>query len=478
MTATLTRPRVEHVPEYERSVGGEAVELGRSVGLIADAHQEHVLEVACGVRPDGRWSAFEVGVCEPRQNGKGGILELRELAGMFLWPERLLVHSAHEFRTSLEHFYRLQELIEEGHLQSKLKDRGGVIRGHGEEGFALKDGTRMHFRTRTKKGGRGFSCDFLALDEAMIISEAMFGALLPTLRARENPQIWYMGSAVDQEIHEHGVVFARARERGLEARDPNLVYLEWSVDADGPEAVTEDMAANEELWEVSNPALDVRISREHMRKELATLDRRTFAVELLCVGDWPRTDGTRLNPILPTEWDALVDTTSVLQDPITLAYDVSPERKCSIGAAGRNQHGDWHVEVIAQWPGTGWLVDKLLELRDAHDPFEIVCDGYGPAASMVKKVLEAGVDVRLLTSGEHAQACGQLADVVTQRTLRHLGSSDLQHAIRGAATRPLGDAWAWSRKNSTVDISPLVAATLALSAARGIPEDDSDPVIW
>jgi hypothetical protein len=38
-------------------------------------------------------------------------------------------------------------------------------------------------------------------------------------------------------------------------------------------------------------------------------------------------------------------------------------------------------------------------------------------------------------------------------------------AIRIARTRPLGDAWAWSRKNSTGNISPLVSATLALSAA-------------
>jgi hypothetical protein len=38
--------------------------------------------------------------------------------------------------------------------------------------------------------------------------------------------------------------------------------------------------------------------------------------------------------------------------------------------------------------------------------------------------------------------------------------------VRGARTRPLGDAgWAWSRKGSPVDITPLVAATLALSAA-------------
>ena len=34
-------------------------------------------------------------------------------------------------------------------------------------------------------------------------------------------------------------------------------------------------------------------------------------------------------------------------------------------------------------------------------------------------------------------------------------------AIRGASKRSLGDAWAWDRKNSDVDITPLVACTLA-----------------
>jgi hypothetical protein len=38
-------------------------------------------------------------------------------------------------------------------------------------------------------------------------------------------------------------------------------------------------------------------------------------------------------------------------------------------------------------------------------------------------------------------------------------------AIRGAKARPLVDRWAWSRTKSTVDISPLVASTLALWSA-------------
>jgi hypothetical protein len=41
----------------------------------------------------------------------------------------------------------------------------------------------------------------------------------------------------------------------------------------------------------------------------------------------------------------------------------------------------------------------------------------------------------------------------------------LNGAVRGAKARPLVDRWAWSRTKSTVDISPLVACTLALWSA-------------
>lgn len=467
-TLAPAKPRVRNVPPSVGSLGAEAVELAAAAGLAADAHQTLVIEDACAVKADGSWAAFEVGICQPRQNGKGAVLQIVEMAHMFLWPSRLIVHSSHEFRTSLEHFYRMQELIEESDQQHLLKR---VVRGHGEEGFELRDGTRMHFRTRTKKGGRGFSGDFIAFDEAMIIAAPMHGALLPTLRARPNPQAWYCGSAVDQEIHEHGVVFARIRERGLEGKDKDLAYFEWSVDEENPGAVDRDMCADEDLWAQSNPALDLRISREHMRKELSAMDTRTFAVELLGIGDWPKTDGTALSPIKPAEWDALEDVNSTIQDPVVLAYDVSPERRTTIAAAGKNQNGEWHVEVIAQWSDTRWLVERLAEIQEAQELTAIVCDGYGPAASMVGACAEAGVFVQTLNSSQHAQACGQLADAVISMTLRHRGESPLQNAVRGAAVRPLGDAWAWSRKSSAVDISPLVASTLALSVAIANPDD-------
>ena len=51
----------------------------------------------------------------------------------------------------------------------------------------------------------------------------------------------------------------------------------------------------------------------------------------------------------------------------------------------------------------------------------------------------------------------------------HLSQPALDLAANIAATRPMGDgAWAWDRNRSLEDISPLVAATMALGAATQI----------
>jgi hypothetical protein len=97
---------------------------------------------------------------------------------------------------------------------------------------------------------------------------------------------------------------------------------------------------------------------------------------------------------------------------------------------------------------------------------------------MVSRLEERGVKVQKVTAAEHAQACGLMLDLVAEGGLRHLGSLELADAIKGASSRNLADGWVWSRKSSRTDISPLVAATLALWAAAGMPEDSSDPVIW
>lgn len=460
-------PRVCSIPPYVSSSGEEALELAQLAGLELDPWQAFVLAHALGEREDGQWAAFEVGVEVSRQNGKGGILEARELAGLFLLGERLITHSAHQFDTSLEAFRRLLMLIEDTpDLDQRVKR---VSRSHGEEGIELKGGQRIRFRTRTKGGGRGFSGDCLILDEAMIIPESSHGALLPTLSARPNAQVWYTGSAVDQHIHDDGVVFARVRERGHRGDDPALAWFEWSVAAKNPAEVTVQMATDPEQWAISNPARGFRIMDETIEREQRSMDPRTFAVERLGVGDWPRTD--LLPGVIDADaWKALSDPASSRVGAVAFTFDVTPDRSAAaIGVAGRRADELGHLEIIEHERGTGWVAARLAELTRKHEHVgKVACDASGPAGALIPELTKLGVDVHAVTANEHAQACGMLADAVTDKTIRHLGTAELMDAIKGAARRPLGDAWAWSRKSSSVDISPLVAVTLAWWACNAI----------
>jgi hypothetical protein len=328
---------------------------------------------------------------------------------------------------------------------------------------------------------RGFAgVDLLVLDEAMIISEAAHSSALPIIRASKaerGPQLVYAGSAVDQEVHDHGVVWTRVRERAIAGGDESLAYFEWSLDFEHPDDVPDEVADDPVVWRSVNFALEHgRVTEEHMAWERRALSDRGFKVELLGVGDYPATDGSTDVLLSKEDWSAVEDRESVLVDPVCLAFDVSPDRHSSIVAAGRNEQGRMGVELIDARPGTGWLADRLVALYRKHEVAEFVCDGYGPGAAIARKVDDAGIKVRLLDSGEYGKACGMFVDAVGEQTLRHLGQEELNAAIRGAKARQLVDRWAWSRTKSTVNISPLVAATLAFYSAS---ENDVGTVeIW
>jgi predicted Fe-Mo cluster-binding NifX family protein len=437
--------------------------------------QELVIEGMLGLVEDAgveRWATSDDGLNVARQNGKGVILQAVEGFFAFELGYPVVMHTAHEFSTSQVHQTRLVALIQNcPHLHAKVRDRGGYMMANGKESINLKSGCSIVFKARTKGGGRGYSGDLLVWDEAMVVSDQVVGAQKPMTRASKAPfgqkTIW-AGSAVDQEVHEYGVNFTRLREVGI-AESPRMSWHEWSIPFDSPEQVTEEILNDHAMWLLANPSMDEGlISVETMEDELRIMPSRTAAVELLGAGDWPQTDGRDVSVISLEAWDGATDPESQLQEPICLAVDVSPERTTSIAAAGYNQHDRFHVEIQEHKQGTSWVVPRVLQMLDRADIDCVVIDGVGPAASLIVPLQEAGVEVVVVSTSEHGHACGRLLDLVEEENLAHLGSLELRDAVRGAKSRPLGDAWAWSRKTSSVDISPLVAATLALGAAAGV----------
>lgn len=436
------------------SAGAEAADLAASIGLVLDPWQRLAVDLILAERADGSPAAFESCLICPRQNGKGRVLETVELAWLFLTRENLILHSAHEFKAANESFLRIAALIDGS---DDLRRRVAHIRyANGEQGIELRDGRRLKFVARSRGSGRGFSGDKIVLDEAYELDAAAMAALLPTLSARPNPQLVYASSApMPTSTHLHQVRARALRAIASSDSTTRLAFLEWSADP-------ADDVSSLETWARANPALGIRITEEHVASELEVMGSsvREFARERLGIPD--SVDGA--TGVIPHDaFASLVDANSMIEGVLTLSVDVNPERSwASIGAAGRRADGLIHVEVIERRPGTAWVIDRVVELaRRWRSPVRI--DTVSPAASLIPDLQAARVDVVEVSLRDQTRACGAFVDAVANRQLRHLGQASLTNALSGARKRAVGDAWAWARLSSHVDITPLVAVTLALS---------------
>lgn len=472
-------------PVFQSSAAQEAVELAAMAGLELFPWQQHVLDIGMRERADGKWSAFECCVNVPRQNGKGGIIEARELAGLFLLKEHLIVHSAHEFKTSRVAFQRIQSLIL-GHpdLRKRVKR---VLNNTTETSITLTTGQSLQFIARSGGSGRGWTGDLNILDEAMSLGDDAMGALMPTMSAVPNPQLWYLGSA---GIGGPSVQLGRLRRRAqaaLEAGvpDPSLAYFEWSVDPhvdECPSGCTDhDGVDDPASWAKSNPSLGYLISHEFVRNERASLGSGgIFERERLGVGAYPSDEADTWQVIGEDAWRALATAESAPEGEVVFAIDATPEQShAAIAVAGR-WRGGTHVEIAHHQPGMGWVVAKAKRMQEEHKPRCWVVDAGGPAGALIKELEdELGITVVSPKMREIAQAAGQFFNAVADQSISHIDQPLLATALAGAQKRPLGEAWAWARRGVGVDISPLVAATNA-KWGLGVEVESGDVVdnVW
>jgi hypothetical protein len=110
----------------------------------------------------------------------------------------------------------------------------------------------------------------------------------------------------------------------------------------------------------------------------------------------------------------------------------------------------------------GWLPARVLELRDQWQPCATVVDNFSAAATLIPAIEEMQVEVLATNGADLARACSGFYAAVHEDQLRHQGSTMLTRSVLGGKKRDLLDGWAWDRKDTSSDITQLVAVTLAL----------------
>lgn len=413
-----------------------------------DEWQEQVLESAMGERANGRWVSKFIGLSAPRQNGKSQLIVARALAGVLLFSEKMIIISAHETDTAREVWKRLIDVVESNpSLEARVTGRMDAIN---REYLAFGKGVdrqTIKLKARRSSGSRGFSADCLLLDEAQILGKAAWGSIVPTMSARDNPQMWLFGTPPADEDDPYA--FGRVRESAI-AHKARHSWLEWSA---APGDDIDDPAT----WAKANPSFGVRVSHEACADDRSAMDDDQFSRERL--GMWSIRS---ISQVFDMEaWQAMTDTTPRLTGPIVLALDRSVDGKAwALAAAQRTADGRIHIELSHHQGVT--LRDVAAYVRavvTSWNPAALVIDRKSAAMAVVPLLVADDIEPEETGAPQMAVACQGFLDDATDARLSHTGQKIFADSVGEVAKRtlPQGD-FVWDRSGA---VSPLVAATLA-----------------
>lgn len=483
MTRAITEltclPRYSTPRTNRPTYGPKVAKVAENLGVEFMPWQNHVVNVALEVDPISGFLVYrECALTVPRQSGKTVLL----LA--------VMVHRAHAFITAHERTQRIlyaaqtrndaRAKWEDEHIKtleaSRYNREFRARLGLGKEAIIWNNGSMHGITANTERSGHGATLDLGVIDEAFAHEDSRLEqAYEPAMSTRDQPQIWINSTAgTAKSTFLRGKVKA-GRENVVNGVTVGSCYFEWS-------APNEADPGNPDTWWSCMPALGRTIRESTIRHVY------NKAIQEGKLGDFRRAYLNQWGDEFPDEWLVIshelwmrqLDKNSKPTGRLVFSIDTTPERSVtSLSVCGKRADGTYHVETIANRSGTSWVVEAMKKLRDYWEALAgweviVVIDKASAAASMIPELEDASITVMATQSHEFVAACGYFYDQLKEGTVFHLGQKSLTIAVAGAFKRDLEAAWAWARKNLTLDISPLVGATLALWGYHVTYEDEYD----
>lgn len=462
-------PHIRIEPDRVCTDGEDAAMLMQGYGNALDPWQKLVIDSWLGKDGTGEYTTTSAGLAVPRQNGKNVILEAREFFGMVINGEKIL-HTAHQVKTAKKHFRRIESIF----TDKRHPEISGLVNRirytNGEECIELINGGSIEFSARSRQSARGFDgIALLVYDEAQELTDDQVEALMPTLSASATGtrQIIYAGTPPYPGCP--GEVFRRRRVVSTADPAKGDSWHEWGVQAKGIEEIT---AEDTGLWYMTNPALGIRLSEDHITNELRTMSRDGFARERL--GWW--------SPVLMRAADYAIDKalwescrSSEKKPEGKTAYGVkfSPDgaEVCLCGAVIPAE-GPARISEIERRPtghGIAWLASWLNEryskaccvVVDGRNGVDVLIDKISGTWKQKGSVVKPGTK-DVIASVSH------LVNALTEKSVTwYAGQEDLRDSAVTSVKRPIGGGWGFGGDNSI----PIEAAALALWGAANSKRD-------
>lgn len=426
--------------------------------------QEHVAMVGGEIDPEtGRPAYRTVFVTVPRQSGKTTLFltwEVQRATGWRAFGPQRIVYSAQTGNDA-----RKKLIEDQVPVLEKYRKRLGIqkiLKGIGSESVIWNNGSRLVLMASGEDAGHGKTVDLGIIDELFAdVDERRSQALRPAMLTKPYAQVLVsstMGTDASVPLNQ---LVARGRAAVEAGKRSGLAFFEWSApdDADPDDPAT---------WWACMPALGFTQTEDTVRGERADMKDGDFRRAML---NQQTSSDDRVIPL--AEWDAACSTDAKPSASPVFAVDVNPER--SAGSIVAASGGSVPVcELAEHQHGTGWIVEAVTQMSRLWGNALVLVDSSGPAASLIPELKAANVPVRDVAPKELVAACGAFYDRVLEGRVRVRRHPLLDAAAAGATKRVSSDAWAWARKHSAVDVSPLVAATLAVWGAAAPSAGDSD----
>lgn len=455
-------------PDGIVATGWPAVEAicTQRLGIGFDPWQIGAGKLILAKRADGKLAAMigGVGMSLPRQVGKTYLLAAIVFALCILRPGLLVIWSAHHARTHGETFLGMQSFAKRTKVRPYIAQ---VFKGSGDEEIRFVNGSRILFGARERGFGRGVAgVDVIVADEAQIMSDKALDAQLATMNTSDFGLAIFVGTPPRPDDPSEG--FTRMRTEAWNGTLRDATWIEFGAE---PTSDPTDRA----VWRVANPSYPRRTPAESIMRLQRKLGAESFMREGLGVWDPPAPK----SGISPEAWAALADeAVDVRNAPsIILAADVAPGHSgASIVAVGLD-NGRPVLEVVERRAGASWLPARLAELRTQYRA-TVALNSAGPIGSLAPALTEAGVEFVDVRGTDYTKACGLLSATVNAKGLGHHGDAEFATAVHGLHARKVGDGFTFSRTNSSVDITPIVAAAVGLWALGSAPAPAAPTVLY
>lgn len=463
----VTEPRIWTKGEDLPTKGWEMIEFCSSIGIDLLPWQRFLALEMHKVLPNGKWRYPEVGVILARQQGKSTFLALRILTGMYLWGEKLQVHTAHKLTTSSEIFWKIDEII-----QSHPKLATEFIKKYETKGSQEIRTMKGRYLVRANNSaGRGIAqVDCVHMDEVREYqTDDVWSAMRYTQMASANPQLIAYSNAGDQ----HSVVLNKLRERGLAASDganDRIGWFEWSADQDCD-------ITDRRQWAKANPSLNYTVSIDNLAAAMHD-EESIVRTELLC--QWVN----QINPAInPANWESCAGTTQLDKEaPTWMAIDLSPDRRAAALVASQQlENGKFNVVLLETYENPFALDDKnlanLIAAWVRKYQVETVAYSKQTAAAVAARLAPAGINTTPIDGPIYGQACDEFLSAVTSNRLVHGRQEELTKQVLSAVKLPFKDGgWYLGRKVSNATICAAVATAMVSHFATR-PETEIDIVV-